>query len=454
MHPILPGPDAARPLQSNPQTIESLKAARQRMLDAAGSLGQSAKKVATDSILIAATRAQFAICDVFRRSPNAARVRARAHRTLRKTVPAYTQFMQRYEPFSAAASMRLTAALQLLHSGGISFNGTGGAPYPLAERQARAVRLLGICRAVERCNARMNRLGDSYVTLRVLMNAHNPKMPSAELSRRILAQVKDAGDILREISSELGPIAYPFAHATEGISIANVVVPKFPADRNPAQAMSCSVAALGSYSNIVIRTLAELAQIAEDVETAIGLEPLADLETPDKPAAPTDRPANVRKYWINYSARAAAGIALFTFLFWISINPPVLPAGLWDKDESPGGYQPNSFVIPFARSPQYFPQYTPPPAHDAPTAQPINPTIPQFVQPNAPAVPNFPQPARPNIPSFPQPARPQTPFTPAIPHQIPPVTPPQIPAFHPPPMPQPFVPARSPSPAGAGGRGG
>jgi Zn-dependent protease with chaperone function len=449
MRPVFPDVDADRPIEVSPAAaIESLRSAREPMLAAAGRLGPGVQNIAKDTVTLAASRAQMAVCEIFTRSPNAARIHSRAYRTVRKTQPSLNQTLDRYTPFASAASLRLTGALRLLQSDGVRFTGSRGTEYPLAQRRIRATQLLAVSRVLERISLRMNRLGNSFISIRVLMSSHNKNRPNPPLVRKILAEVKDADEIIREASNELAPVAFPFPHATPGISIASVVAPRFPAERNPADAINCAATALSAYSVLVIRVLAELSQIAEEVENAVGIEPLPAIEPLDKPAVANDRPADVKRYWIKYSGRAAAGIAMFTFLLWLSIHPPVVPAMPWDNGVSPAGYQPDSFHVPFSRPQQEIPQYAPQPPIGMPVIpQMPAPTIPNFPQPRTPTTPNFPQPPTPIAPAIPR--RPSMPTPPPRPATPPPQ--PQIPVFRPPPMPQPRIPS---PPSGSGGRGG
>lgn len=390
MQPVFPGNDADQPIADVEASKASLRTARQTMLKAAENLGSEAKGIGADFANISAARAQLTLCEIFDRSPQAARVQSRATRLLKKAEPAHEKALRNYQPFAQAARERLTTALRLVQSEGWHVPRAGGGEAYTAAVRARARQLVAISRTLDSLAPTMNKLGSLAITVRVLMSAYNARQPSQKLVQRVVQSCNAVVEALRTIARKLEPIPFPFAHATEGISIRHIVVPREPADRDPVDTHECAVVALNAYSGLTVRVLAELAQLAEGVESSAELEPLPDLAEIGT-ADPSDRrSAGGWKYVLSYGARAVAGIIMLTVLVYFSIHPPVLPEMPWDNGAAPGGYQPNSFHVPF----------TPPP-------RPINYQLGNRGAPGSPQAPGSPAraPIRPGAPLPPGAAR-------------------------------------------------
>lgn len=380
IQPVFPLPDADVPLENPADATDALRAARISMLRAADQLGAGAKRVQKDVVVMAAARAKMSLSGIFNRSPQAARISAVATRTLRLTEKPHEQTMKRYQPFAVATQARLTTALRLLLSDSVTLPRAGGGENYVAVRRARASTLIGVCRALEAFVPRINRLADLAVSVQVLMSTYSPRKPHPPLVRQILTAVEQAADILRSAWSELAVIPFPFPHATAGISVGGVMVPRFPAPRDAADTHACAVTAINAFSLLVVRTLAELSQQAEEVEKAANFDAMPEAPDPldDKLEGP--RRGSEWRYWISYSVRALAGTAMLSALVWFSVNPPVIPAMPWDDYAPREGYQPNAFHVPF----------TPPP-------------VPMRYPTSVPGRGHGPQPALPHRPGMPRP---------------------------------------------------
>jgi Zn-dependent protease with chaperone function len=387
MQPVLPGPDAHLPVEIGEDVIALLAEARRAMLAMAESMGPVSKGFERDAKTMAVARAQVALCDIFSRNPKVASIRNRAHATLRQTAPPHVEARRRHQAFVDLSRHRLTTALRLLNSDepAVAWKEDCGDP---RERRRRAGELVGVCRSLEPQLALVDKLRELTIHIRVLASAYNPRQPYTPLANKILSATNEAAEILRQLKHDLEDVPFPFAHATENISIGATLVQKFPDQRDPIDSHACALAAIDAFYGLLFRTLAELAQIAEGIEVAIGLEALP---APLSPAEVIDQATgrvSARQYWIGYGVRAAAGVAMLAVLIWLSIDPPVLPAGLWGSGAYPGGYQPNSFRMPFSAPPQY-------------------PTIPgvaggRWQRPGSMA-PGFPAPGMPQRPGFPPP---------------------------------------------------
>jgi hypothetical protein len=221
------------------------------------------------------------------------------------------------------------------------------------------------------------------------------------------------------LKSALNAIPYPFAHATEGISVGQALIPDRPDPRDPGAVHAASNSAIDQFYDLTYRALAELTQHAERIERGLGLEPLPDLPAPTKKASDEETAntareraevrRNTRQYWIGYSVRAFCGVAMLVFLVSLSLNPPQLPAMGWPSDSGSGGsgsryeYRPAPFHIspraydadpaPHNRDPFHLNPYTPP----NPNPNPSRPR-PGYNPPSGPKPSNNPSSPRPYSP--------------------------------------------------------
>jgi hypothetical protein len=131
-------------------------------------------------------------------------------------------------------------------------------------------------------------------------------------------------------------VPYPFEHGTRDATIGAALVERRPDAKDPVDAHACATAAVDRYFTLTFRCLANLTEIAERVETAVGLE---QLEEPNEEAHADDErekvqrageARNSRRYWIGYGIRATAGLVLVAGLIGLSLSPPELPTMPWE----------------------------------------------------------------------------------------------------------------------------
>lgn len=253
--------------------------------------------------------------------------------------------------------------------------------------------------------AKAERLRELALHLRVYYSAYDDAQPYQPLVRRILQANADAIAVLDELKYALNEISYPFAHATEGISVGKALIPNRPDPKDPGAVHAASNSAIDQFYDLTYRALAELTQHAERIERGVGLEALPDLPAPTKKATEEEtantakeRAAvrrNTRQYWIGYGVRATAGLAMLIFLVTLSLNPPQLPSMGWPSGGGGGSGANSSYEYrpaPFRLSPR---AYDPDPVL---RTDPFNPN-PYVPNPNA-------NPTRPH-PGYNPPARPQ-----------------------------------------------
>jgi hypothetical protein len=402
MRPVLPSADAEVAPHDAGKATEALTQSRQAMLAAAQALGPAVDDFEEAAGAMHMARAQVALCGIFHQSPMAANLRAEAEGLLRRHEPQHIHAVHRLVGFERAARERLSTALRLLRSDDVAGRlGEGGA----AARQSVS-QLVTLCRSFEPYLPNMQRLGELATGIRVYCSAYNDEQPFPPLVERILEASREAVGIMRRVQTELAYVPYPFSHGTEGVSVGAAIVPKLPDPQDPVETHAAAVSTLDRWYDVTFRTIAKLTEWAEKAETAVGLEPLAD--PPDKndkqaQAETKEATRDSRRYWLSYSGRATAGLALVVGLIWMSVSPPALPSMPWGDASSRGSgerYRPAGFHT----SVRNYTHYTPPPSNPY-GPQPWRPGSPQPGYPQAPG--SAPNPYRP--PVYVPPSRPQPP---------------------------------------------
>jgi Zn-dependent protease with chaperone function len=405
MRPVLPSADAEVAPHDARKAAEALGQSRQAMLAAAEALGPAVEQFEEAAGAMHLARAQVALCGIFHESPKAADMRAEANALLRRHEPQHIHAVHKLAAFERAARERLSGGLRLIQNDDVAARlGEGGA----AARKSVA-QLVTLCRSFEPYLPNMQRLGELATGIRVFCSAYNDEQPYEPLVERILESTREAVGILRRVQTELAYVPYPFSHGTDGVSVGVAIVQKLPDPQDPVETHAAAVSALDRWYDVTFRTIAKLAEWAEKAETAVGLEPLADPpEQHDKQAEAETKEAtrDSRRYWLSYSGRATAGLALVVGLIWMSVSPPALPSMPWGDGSHarrPGErYRPAGFHT----SVRNYTHYTPPSSNRY-GPQPWRPGSPQPGHPQAPG--GAPYPNRQPGYTPPTPPRPQPP---------------------------------------------
>lgn len=114
----------------------------------------------------------------------------------------------------------------------------------------------------------------------------------AESNHKLVPEFKKVTQALHEgiaaVRSNFDSHPYPFDHAESGISTASYFLRELPDADNPADVHEAARRMMERLPGLHARVLARLCQIAEAVETQLGLEPLAD---PDLDPSETEESA-------------------------------------------------------------------------------------------------------------------------------------------------------------------
>jgi hypothetical protein len=210
----------------------------------------------------------------------------RCRREMLKALPEYKDACQRYgkvskseksqledcmAPFERTAAQRLFAALQLLHVPSLEKK--------LAQAPAWRQEIANLLPALKTLNEQVEATAKAarmLEALEQLLNQVIADRKNLDLFDRLSKQMREAEDRISQIRLALSAADYPFEHAKLRLSIGAFVLPDLPESDNPVAIYH----ALGNLVNAVYRLRARvvgrLCVIAEQVESALGLKPLAE----------------------------------------------------------------------------------------------------------------------------------------------------------------------------------
>ncbi len=182
------------------------------------------------------------------------------------------------EPFEAAGRQRLGAALQLASVPKVASRLAAGASV-----QAQIARILpALDLLVGQCN-RMHTLRDAFAGLTGLVELFEARENDQSFLKVLLDQLGRVHAALSEIQQALAGAPYPFEHGKGPCTLADYVLPTLPASQDFEGVFRAACDTLETLSRLYHRMMGELALVAEQVESLLGLPRLAD--PPEKTAA-------------------------------------------------------------------------------------------------------------------------------------------------------------------------
>ena len=280
--------------QEYPSAPDDLKAAKQTLVQARKDLESTradalAAKARVDEIRhrlyladlalvyiktgVKVRAAEFQLKAATTRAAEAARNKAEAE---------LLQLDSQLEPFTSAASHRLTLTLALLET------------QPVADRVSEGRDRRQEARSLYQCAAHLGanmtspiaRLAHARQLLLGTLQAYEVgKAPKNQpLINAVLRASASLRDELETFRRKLGDaIDYPFEHADENVTLAKFALPPvLPANDNVGDLLDASGEAINRLAVLYFRALGRLAVTAEEVEHAVGLPPIA-VEEPEAP---------------------------------------------------------------------------------------------------------------------------------------------------------------------------
>ncbi len=166
------------------------------------------------------------------------------------------------EPFEKAYRQRVASALQLLTVKGIEAR-IRRAP----ELKAEANKLLVASAALRECFGTMYELSRRILAAQAIFTGSTRMASSTEAELNRLTTDIALG--LKRAYKDLDVANYPFEHAQDGITIAGVLLERTPKEEKGPEVLSAAVVFRDGYMSLTRRSLARLAEIAIEVETAI-----------------------------------------------------------------------------------------------------------------------------------------------------------------------------------------
>lgn len=175
--------------------------------------------------------------------------------------------------FEVAARQRLTSALELLFDPQVAQRIENS-----AEHQAEVRRVLPVLQRVNATVSSFLAIRNKRMALSVLYNYVKEQENSAALIQQITQEGKSLALHLSELKQAFQPLAYPFDHARGPISVGDFVLEAVPPEDAFGDLYQAAADVLDSLGTLASRGLGRISQIAETVESTLGLPPLQDPE--------------------------------------------------------------------------------------------------------------------------------------------------------------------------------
>ncbi len=275
-------PDAAAPPASPAAAAALLKSARQQMLDAQAAyreakdtfkkLDEDAFEAETAAAILRAGATPKA--DQFRLPmQNADQV----WQVQEQVAQSQMAIQPKLEPFEAAARQRLVTALQLACLPKVA------ARLPAGDAtQAQIARILPALDLVVGQSGKVLTLRNALGGLAGLVELLQAGRKDQTFIKAMVDQVGRVHACLGEIQQALAAAPYPFEHAKGPCSLADYVLPGLPDSHDLDAVFQTAGEALETLNRLFLRMIGELALVAEQVETLLGLPRLPD--PPEEPA--------------------------------------------------------------------------------------------------------------------------------------------------------------------------
>ncbi len=174
-----------------------------------------------------------------------------------------------FAAFEKILGKRLHASLALLHTDEIAES--------LEEAPAwreECDKLLPICRRLNNDIPQLVGLARENNVMAALFSQLSEARDNEELAGIALAQVRIVYDLAMPMRDTLPSIRYPFDHAKSTISIGEFALKTPPHREDPGQVHSAADSLVDSANMVRARILGRFCQMAEAVESSLGLDPL------------------------------------------------------------------------------------------------------------------------------------------------------------------------------------
>jgi len=185
---------------------------------------------------------------------------------------------ERLAKIEAVFAMRLEAALALLKCDQVAARLKNAAVL-----RARSEELLDVTAGLHRVEYLLTSLRLNQNSLRAMEDAIGHGHEDDALIAQTLRLLEAQNRALKELREATKEVCYPYEHAAGPLSISQYAIGIVPAVNDLTGTAAAVVSCLDCLFPLYLRVMGDLARIAEQVEAAVGLQPLAMTE--DAPAA-------------------------------------------------------------------------------------------------------------------------------------------------------------------------
>jgi len=274
--------DVAAPPASSSAAAALVKSARQQMLEAEPGYRQAWEafnNLESDAVdaEIAAALLRAGVtprADQFRLPMQNANQLSQVRESLAQR---YLPLEAQLKPFEEASRQRLRAALQLACLPEVASRIPAGPTVP-----GKIARILPALQLVASQTDRMRTLRNVLAGLAGLIELLEARRKNQTFVDGILHQSSQVHACLVEIRNALAAGAYPFEHAKGPCSLADYILPALPDSEDLAAVFHAAGEVVQTLPDLYFRMMGELARVAEQVESLLGLAPLPD--PPEEPA--------------------------------------------------------------------------------------------------------------------------------------------------------------------------
>ena len=283
LRPLPLGATPSAPATPGAPHAQQLKALRDRMLAAVPAYRKDFKVYDDiDTRVLESHRATALIKARFKINARDFHLRQPTAECARQTRGQYGAKQHEIEPrltgFEESAVARLRTALGFLHEPEVAAQFESS-----TELIEDANRILPAAQHLGGMLPGVTELRNAHVALASLLEQLEDNQNDESLINTIRSQMERVLRLLRRVQEALGDEPYPFDHAGGPITIRKQVLPRIPHQDDLGGIFEAAGEALEQITSLYVRCLGRLALIAEQVETALGLEPL-----PEPPEEETD----------------------------------------------------------------------------------------------------------------------------------------------------------------------
>ncbi len=183
------------------------------------------------------------------------------------------------EEFEATAGNRLLAGLQLMGDPQLQTR------VPNAAALFKdACDLLPVAGSMSGLTNELRDIRKRQVSLTALLSQLERYESHQELINAILAESNEVTQLLTQFKSSLGSLPYPFDHYDPNMKLAEFLIPHVPSNQQVGAVHDVADGLTDRFLELQVRISARLAEIACQVEAAVGLKPLVKSGGQPQPA--------------------------------------------------------------------------------------------------------------------------------------------------------------------------